>query len=573
MIRIFMFVCFISLVASCRRIDPKPQKNVLQVSLSSEISTLDPVGSYDTVSATVVYQVYESLYEYHYLKRPFSIQPLLARELPIIENDGKRFTIKLRDDVLYHADKCLAEGRKVVAQDFITQFKRIAYLPSLSNGWWIFDNKIVGLNEFRDQVESDFSKFENTPVKGLSAPDDHTLVIELTKPYPQLQYILAMSFTTPMPIELVKCYDNNLSQHMVGTGPFSLESYTPGAFLKLKKFDGYRKTTFPSQGDRYSNDQKLLADANKTLPFIDGINFYILKEEQTRWLNFLSGKLDFLVIPKDNYSSAIDPSGSLTNELKAKNVELYISPTLTLWWISFNMQDPFLGKSLYLRQAIAHAVDIDKYIQYFTNNVAQRANSIYPTGIFGYDPSQELPFSHNVEKAKELLAKAGYPGGKGLPEFTYDVRSNTATNRQQAEFIKAELEKIGLKIKIELNTFPSFLEKMRLGKLQIWQDGWALDYPDAENVLQLLVSSNFPPGPNSTYYSNPEVDQLYEKVKYLEDNAQKKAALEQIEAIVNKDLPWVMQFYARVYILYNKRLKNFRYSDLVNNYMKYLRLE
>jgi oligopeptide transport system substrate-binding protein len=572
---VIKFLAILSLISisSCRRIDTKPQKNFLQVSLSSEISTLDPVNSYDTVSATVVYQVYESLYEYHYLKRPFTLQPLLAKEMPLVENGGTRFVIKLQDNVLYHSDKCLPEGRKVTSKDFVTQFKRIAYTPSRSNGWWIFDNKIVGLNEFRNEVGNSFEKFENTPVKGLSTPDDHTLVIDLIKPYPQLQYILAMSFTTPMPIELVKCYDNNLSQHMVGTGPFSLESYTPGSFMKLKKFENYRKTLFPSQGDRYSNDQKLLADANKTLPFVDGINFYILKEEQTRWLNFLSGKLDFLVIPKDNYSTAIDPSGSLTNELKSKNVELYISPTLTLWWISFNMKDPILGKNLLLRQAIAHAIDIDKYIQYFTNNVAQRANSIYPTGIFGYDPSQELPFNHDVEKAKSLLAKAGHPNGNGLPEFTYDVRSNTATNRQQAEFIKAELAKIGINVKIELNTFPAFLEKMRLGKLQMWQDGWALDYPDAENVLQLLSTSNHPPGPNSTYYSNVEIDQLFEKVKYLEDGAEKKATLEKIEAIINKDLPWIMQFYARVYILYNNRLKNFRYSDLVNNYMKYLRLE
>lgn len=296
-----------------------------------------------------------------------------------------------------------------------------------------------------------------------------------------------------------------------------------------------------------------------------------MKESQTRWLNFQSKKIDFLVIPKDNYSSAIDPNGHLTDELKKKNIKLHIAPTLTYWWISFNMKDSLLGKNKNLRLAVAHAIDVDKYITVFTNNIGQKANSIYPPGIPGYDPSHQLPYEYNLKKAKEYLAKAGFPDGKGLPEFNYDVRGSSTTNRQQAEFIKADLEKIGFKINVVLNTFPAFLEKARRGQLQIWQDGWAMDYPDAENALQLLYTKNHAPGPNATFYSNPKFDKKFEELRFLEDGVDKRKLMIEMENIVHDDLPWVMQYYARSYILYHDYLRNYRQSDLVYNNMKYLR--
>ena len=86
------------------------------------------------------------------------------------------------------------------------------------------------------------------------------------------------------------------------------------------------------------------------------------------------------------------------------------------WWLAFNMNDPILGKNLKLRQSIAHAVNIEKFIKLFTSNVGLRANSIYPPGVPGYDPSAELPFTYNVEKAKELIKEAGVKAQVGHVE-------------------------------------------------------------------------------------------------------------------------------------------------------------
>ncbi len=565
---------FMTLVSySCRKKNSGNNSNTLSVPLSSEISTLDPANSYDTISASVVYQGYEQLYEYHYLKRPYTLQPLLAKEMPQISADGKTYIIKIKKNIRYHDDPVFeGQPRYLKAQDFITQIKRLAFLPTKSNGWWLFDGRIEGINEFRKSVGTDIQKFQSLNIKGLEAPDDHTLVIKLSKRYPQMLFTLAMSFTSPMPIEVVLKYNNFLHGKIIGTGPFKLDVWKKNSTLKLKKFEHYHKTFYPRQGDRRANSLGLLADAGKQLPFLDGVNFTIIKEAQTRWLNFRSKKIDFLIIPKDNYANAISPNGKLTTELSKDKIKLQIFPTLTYWWLSFNMSDPLLGKNLFLRKAIAHAINVEKYIKFFTNNTGQRANSIYPPGIPGYSPSKQLPYGYNIKLAKKYLKKAGFPNGEGLPILNYDVRSANTTNRQQADFIKTELKKIGINIRVSLNTFPGFLKKMRNGKLQFWQDGWALDYPDAENVLQLLTTKNHSPGPNATFYSNPLFDAAFEKLKVLPEGEEKMKLMKKMEDIIHDELPWVMQYYARSYILYHNHLLNYRHSDLIYNNMKYLKI-
>ena len=222
-------------ISGCKKPNGEGNNKHLNVPLSGEISTLDPANSYDTISASIVYQTYEQLYEYHYLKRPYTLQPLLAEGMPKIENNGKRYIIKIKKGITYHDDPAFnGKVRTVKAQDFITQIKRLAYLPTRSNGWWLFDGKIKGLNEFRKTVGKDFEKFKSTKIEGLSAPDDHTLVVDLVDTYPQMIYTLDMYFTSPIPLEVVEKYDNMLNDKIVGTGPFKLKKWIKSLKLDLE---------------------------------------------------------------------------------------------------------------------------------------------------------------------------------------------------------------------------------------------------------------------------------------------------------------------------------------------------
>ena len=561
------------LILSCTKKDDSKLSKTLRIALTSEVSTLDPVNSYDNVSGSVIYNIYEQLYEYHYLNRPYELKPLLAESLPSIENQGKRYVIKLKKNILYQDHPAFkGQARTVKAEDFITQFKRLAFTPLNSTGWWTVDGIIVGINDFKKSVGNDFNKLKSTSIKGLTAPDDYTLIIDLVQPSPQFIYKLAMSFVSPTPMEVIEFEKNDLSLHAVGTGPFILSKSDPAKEIILTKFNNYHESFYPSEGDRYANSRGLLKDSGEKIPFVDTINFKIIKDNNTRYEVFVKNELDFIVLPQEFYSQVFDDVGNLKENIKSTDIRLQTMPTLTYWWLTFNMRDPLLGKNLNLRKAIAHAVNMDKYIQLFTNNTGQKANSILPPGILGYDTAAKLPYDYNLEKARDYLNKAGYPNGKNLPELIYDTRAESKISFDQADFFKQQLALIGIKVKIVQNNFKQYLDKSRTGHLQFFQDGWTLDYPDSENVYQLLVSANYPPGPNASSYSNKDFDALYDRLSKLPDGEEKKKLILKMEKIVNDDIPWIMQYYSRNFILYHDNVKNYRPSDLVWSYPKYLRV-
>jgi oligopeptide transport system substrate-binding protein len=545
----------------------------LSLSLPADISTLDTANCFDTVCYPPLMLVYETLFEIEYLKRPYTLRPLLAENFPTISEDRLTYTFRLKKGIRYHKSNFLPEGREVKSQDFHNQIKRLAFLGTRSQGFWLVDQKIKGINEWRNKVGTDLNLFFKEPIPGISTPDDHTLIIKLNRPYPQLLWALSMAFTSPIPEEAIKGTTNDLRQTFFGTGPYQIKEFNPSQGVTLLKNDHYRSSVYPNEGDQFALDHGLLKDSGAKLPFVNTVRFTIMKEGQTEWLNFMAKKIDFINLVKDQYPLALNQDGKLKEELIKSHVKLQVSPTSSYWWLAFNMKDSIVGSNLNLRKAISHGINIEKYIELFTYNAAQKANSIYPPSVKGYSPEVKLPYGYNLELAKDFLKKAGYPEGRGLPVLTYDVRGTDTRKRQMGEFIQQELKKIGINVQVRLNTFPSFLEKSRNGELQFWQGGWVLDYPDSENVLQLLTSNNLPPGPNSSQYSNPEFDKLFNQLREMEDNKQKFELMRKMEEIVNRDLPWSMQYYSNNYILHHEYVHNFRYSDIIYNSVKYLRIE
>ena len=382
-----------------------------------------------------------------------------------------------------------------------------------------------------------------------------------------------MSFVSPIPMEVVEAESNLIDYHTVGTGPFFLDKADFKKEIILSKFNFYHESLYPTEGDRFANGRGLLKDAGEKIPFLNSVVFTVVKSNASRWEQFSKNKLDLIVLPQEFFSQVFDDVGNLKEDIKSKNIRLQTVPTLTYWWMAFNMHDPLLGKNLNLRKAIAHAINMDKYIQLFTNNTGQRANSFLLPGIVGYDPSMTLPYNYDLKKARDLLAKAGFPDGKNLPEIIYDTREESSLNYDQAAFFQQELAKIGIKLKIVKNNFQTFLDKARTGHLQFFQDGWTLDYPDAENIFQLLISSNFPPGPNASFYTNKKIDQMYEQLSKMPDGNDKKVLINKMEKQIADDIPWIMQYYSRNFILYHDAVKNFRPSDLIWSFPKYIRVK
>jgi oligopeptide transport system substrate-binding protein len=540
----------------------------ISLAINYPLKTFDPVHVFDEDGLSVIGQSLDTLYQYHYLKRPYEVVPSLAESMPTLTDEGRTYLIKIKPDIYYHDPKgILPTARKVKAHDFVLQIKRLAFNPLKSVGRWLFAGKILGFDDFSNKVKDDFDLLLKLPMEGVTALDDLTLEIKLKNPEPNLLYFLSMTFTAPVPEELILKYNNDLGKVMLGTGAYYLDEIAPDRY-SFKNNKQFRRELYPSAGDRYANTQKLLTSSKEILPFLDEITFYVIEDEQVRWNAFMSGKLDVLSVPK-SYLNEVSSNTEKFEILKKKlDFEVKYFTTISSRWLGFNMQDPVLGKNLHLRKAIAYAIDNEKYIELLTNNTSLKANSIYNPSIPGYEPIHNRPYNFNLEIAKKHLEQSRI----NLDEFilTYSTRGKQPIHFEEAEFIKNQLAQIGLKVKIEVLEFSDFIKKGRAGQMQFFTDQWIYDYPDAENILQLLISQNYP-GINKSGYINKKVDDLYKRLAVTLNKADRFVLMGDIEKIVEADLPWVMLMYESTYVIYSKRIQNFRKSFFIRNFLKYVK--
>jgi oligopeptide transport system substrate-binding protein len=549
--------------------------------LVSNLKNFDPALVQDQYSAMCQFQVYETLVEYKYLARPYDIQPCLATAVPEITDSGRVYTLRLKQGVEFADDACFpgGKGRAVKAADFIFSIKRMCDVRTKSTGWWIFDGKVVGLDSFRAATEALPALPEqihpplyDSEVEGLRALDDSTVRIQLTKPYPYFKYILAMPYAAVIPHEAVEHYGEDFLNHPVGTGPYLLKEWRRGLRLTFERNPKYRHGFYPTEGTAGDSAAGLLADAGKPLPFIDRIEYGIFEEFQPMWLNFLRGNLDRSPIPKDNYADAVTPDKSVRGDMAAKGIDLVRLKDLDVIYVCFNLEDKALSDKR-LRQAMSLAYDADQAIELFQNGRGIRAHSPIPPGLFGYDSTFRNPHSRfDLEAAKSLLAKAGHPGGRGLPELEYLTPASTDT-RQAGEHFAQCMARLGIKIKVATCTWPEFLERLKRKKFQIIRAAWAADYPDPENFLQLLYGPNESPGENNANYKNAEYDALYRDVAVMQDTPERLAKIRRMQEILAEDCPWIFCLHRTNELLIYKWVKDHKAHAVLDAPLKYYRID
>lgn len=542
--------------------------NEISIAINNPVKSFDPVNAFNDDSLSVISQSLDTLYQYHYLKRPYEVVPCLAEGMPQILEEGKVYLIKIKKDIYYHKQtEFFKQDRVVRAQDFILQIKRLAFNPLKSVGRWLFSGKIKGFDEFSKKVGNSFEKMLSTPLEGVTALDDYTLKIELNYPEPNLLYFLSMTFTTPVPEELLVKYKNDLSKVIVGTGAYYVKELSSNQYT-FERNSSYRKELYPSSGDRYANTQNLLTSSKEKLPFIDKVYFKVISDDKMKWESFMKGELDVLSVPKSFLPIVSGYSKDFEKKKRKLDFEVKYFTTISSRWLGFNMQDPILGKDLNLRLAIAHAINYDKYIELLTNNTSLKANSIYNPSIPGYNPSYQKKYKYDVKKAKEYLKASKVDLDKFV--LTYSTRGTQQIHFNEAEFIKEQLALIGIRVRVEVQSFSDFIKKGRAGKMQFFTDQWIYDYPDAENIVQLLISKNAP-GVNKSQYKNPNIDELYKKLAVTLNKESRFKLMSEIESYVEADLPWVMLMYESSYVLSSSHIENFRKSFFIRNYIKYLK--
>ncbi len=552
------------------------QEKVLRIPIRADgPKTLDPVRGSTQYEAEVCEQVYETLVQYSYLEYP-KLEPLLLEEMPKV--DGLVYRFKLKKGVRFRDDPCFPDGkgRELVAKDVFYSWKRMADKRNQPKAWWLFEQTIKGFDAYRE-AQNKAGKFDyDAPVEGMRILSDHEFEVELTEPVYRFLYVLAMFQTAVVPREAAERYGDAFSGHPVGTGPFLLsrdEDWQRTKSIVLHRNPGYREAFFPDAGGEARHEA-----AGKRIPFADRIEITFFQEDQPMWLEWKAKNLDYVTVPSENFTEAYTKrKRTLRPEWEEQGVTSAPIPLLDfIWQCGFNMEDPLVGgyteEKRALRKAISYAVDLEETNDRFYNSINVVYDGMIPPGLDGHPPEGRSPKGArgpDLDKARALLAKAGYPDGKGLPPLEYWSATGTI-QQEMLELLQRQLGKIGVQLKPRFVDFSQLTEAVHEKRAQLFGFAWGSDYPDGENNLALFYGPNESPGSNSFNYKNAEYDELYQRIRTMGPSPERTELYARMRDMVLEDCPFVGAMARTRFYLIRPRLRNCRPCETFWNWLKYL---
>ena len=541
------------------------QSSHLRFGTSGVVKSLDPARGSDLVSRNMCGVIYDTLLQYDYPNIPYKLEPSMLAEMPQVSADGKTYSFKLRNDLYFHESELFnsPEDRRVTADDVIFSFKRIIDTHMNSPVYWIFRNKIKGIAEFRKATASDCN-YNYPELEGLKKTGEFSFEITLNVPDYRFLYFLALPNCGIVSEKAVKADPDHFNTRPVGSGAFKLTEWQKGYKLKFLRYGNYRKEFFPQAQNP--------ADRQKKLPLADGMTFYIFTRSFAPWLLFLQKELDMAVLDKDNLD-ILGENGELPDDLKKKNIRLYRTPSFELRYVGFNFRDPLFAKNHKLRMALSCAYNLPRRLAHYKGQLLPAPGPVAP-GVAGSNPDWQNPCPFDLERAKKLLAEAGYPDGidpqtKEPLTLTFDLNGTSSTHRQLGELMVSDMAKIGVKIIPVLNSSPRFFAKMASGQIKLFYLSWAGDYPDAENFLQLFYGPNAN-SCNRTCYQNPEFDAMFKQIIPMPDTPERTKLYRRMSDYISTQTPWIFDGIPVDYQLTHSYIENFVPYNFNFNYHKYL---
>ena len=524
----YSVIFLLLLFCSCKN-HSHPDKKIFRYNESSGIASLDPAFAKNQSIMWAVHQLYNTLTE---LDSNMALKPSLASGWEFAGNKTE-IIFHLRNDVYFQDDPCFAggKGRRLIAADIVYSFNRIIDKNTASPGAWIFNNRVDTIAPF-------------------TAINDSSFRLKLLKPFQPILGILSMQYCSVVPHEAVEKYGNEFRRHPVGTGPFSFVAWEEGQALVLKKNKKYFETDI----------------AGRQLPYLDGIKINFYDSKATEFLEFQQNRLDFINdIDPSFKDEVLTKTGNLKKEWQDK-IELHKNPYLNVEYFGIlaDTGNILLKNSplrlLKLRQAINYSIDRNKMILYMRNSIGTPAESGFvPKGLPSYNKETVKGFTYDPVKARNLLAEAGFPEGKNLPQLKL---LTIPTYANLASYVANELKQTEIIVKVEVIQKSLLLEQTAKSQAVFFRGSWIADYPDAENYLSVFYSKN-PSPPNYTRYKNTLYDALYEKALGETNDSIRYELYRSMDRIIVQDAPVVPLWYDMVIHLVHKNVRNF-YPDNLN---------
>ena len=530
---------------------------VLRVAFNSAETGFDPAKISDLYSRTVTAHLFEALYAYDHLARPFKIKPLTADGMPESSADFREWTIRLRPGIYFADDPAFkGERRELVAADYVYAIKRLMDPANKSPvGSVIQDVGIVGLNELRDGAVRDKRSFNyDVEIDGLRAPDRRTLKIRLEQPRPRLLQLLAASdLLGGVAREVVEFYGNDISAHPVGTGPFRLAQWRRSSLIVLERNPDYRERLYDAEPapDDAEGQAILAALKGKRIPMVDRVEVNIITEEQPRWLTFLNGGLDMTGVPAVAITQAL-PNNRLAPHLAKKGIRLSRTLNADGVYTYFNMDDPVVGgygpAQVALRRAMSLALDVPTLINRLYRGQGIQEQSLFIPHCSGFDPKFKSEMGdHDPARAKALLDMYGFVDrdGDGFRErpdgspLSIEIATQPSQfSRQFDEVFQKDFAAVGVRVNFFTGQWSEQLKAAYAGKLQMWTLGGSAASPDGVDTLQSYISQQIGSGQNFARFRNDEIDAIYEQVQRIADGPQREALFKRAKVIGTAFMPY-----------------------------------
>jgi peptide/nickel transport system substrate-binding protein/oligopeptide transport system substrate-binding protein len=489
---------FAFVLTSAGDVAAQKQGGAMTVTYKDDISTFDPAIGYDWQNWSMIKSLFDGLMDY----KPGTTEliPDLAESYTISE-DGLVYNFKLRKGVKFH------NGRDLVAGDVKYSIERSVNPETQSPGQGFFW-QIKGFDEMASGSAQELS--------GITTPDDHTVVIELSQPDATFLQIVAINFAFAVPREEIERYGQDFGRNPVGTGGYKMTEWLLGQRVVFE-----RNTDYFREGS----------------PYLDKIVFEVGQDPSVALLRLKRGEVDVLgdPIPSANFLEELnDPAN------KGMIVE---GGLLHTGYITLNTTEPPFDNKL-VRQAVNMAINKERIVR-IVNGRGVVANQPLPPAMPAYDTAFE-GYPYDPAKAKELLAEAGYPNGFETELYTM----NTDPNPRIAQSFQQDLAAVGIKAEIKSLAQATVIDAGGQGTApMLWSGGmaWIADYPDPSNFYGPILGCGgaVPGGWNWAKYCNEEIDALAAKADGMAGADQVDARIEMWRQIYNKimdDAPWVPVF-------------------------------
>jgi oligopeptide transport system substrate-binding protein len=524
---------------------PDGRVSVYRHAMDGAPTNLDPVQASTVYSAFFAVNLYDTLYRYKYLARPYVLEPNLAEELPQVSADGLIYTIRIKPSGRFADDPAFEEGngRVVTAHDFVYSIKRHFDPEVLSLGAWLWAGKIVGMEEWK----ANGSNYDEE-VPGLRALDDRTIQIQLIQPFPQLPHTLAQGFSAIVPREAVERYGSEFSLHPVGSGPYRLTRFD-SARASLSRNPDFRQEPFSLAREGFDPATQsglgLESLEGQIPPFTNRVDVEFIAEDAARWNAFISDEVDFIKVPVTQFDSVLasrDPPVLNSRFSDRFHMDANLESGMVLTY--FNMSDPRIGshpdpekdaRHRALRCAIVKGFDWEKRNEVFYYGLGKVFPGIIPPATPEFNSGQDYEYvTRDVHDAENLLMINGWQENN-LPVLEYGLVAGV-TERQMFEQFRSFMTDIGYpREKIQPLTFATYGDYVRAfqnREVMLITNSWTMDYPDAENTVQLFYGPNASPGSNNSNFDNEEFNRLYRASSVMQPSPMRTAMYNNMNRLV-----------------------------------------